>query len=141
MNNARVLTTKLGNMLTNKERKTELYILENTKLTKTERERAIAYLLKLKRDLENKQKYHHSAYHDHNYCGIKEIEYLFNETIDDYYKPILVRFAFDHNFEEYEIRGDKHENLTLKEYLETITQQLANLIKEKKNSTQDEQKV
>ena len=66
---------------------------------------------------------------------------MFNETIDDYYKPILVRFAFDNNFEECEIRGDKHKNLKLKEYLETITQQLANLIKEKKNSTQDEQKV
>ena len=76
MNNARVLTTKLGNMLTNKERKTELYILENTKLTKTERERAIAYLLRLKRDLENKQKYHHSAYHDHNYYGIKDISLM-----------------------------------------------------------------
>ena len=104
MNNARVLTAKLGNILTNKERKTirdELYRLENTKLTKTERERAIAYLLKLKRDLENKQKYHHSAYHDHNYYEIKDIEYLFNETIDDYYKPILVRFAFDNQFEEY----------------------------------------
>ena len=32
---------------------------------------------------------------------------MFNETIDDYYKPILVRFAFDNIFEEYEIRGDK----------------------------------
>ena len=69
------------------------------------------------------------------------MEHLFNETIDDYYKPILVRFAFDNNFEEYEIRGDKHKNLTLKEYLATITPQLANLIEEKKNSTQDEQKV
>ena len=29
----------------------------------------------------------------------------------------------------------------LKEYLATITPQLANLIKEKKNSTQDQQKV
>ena len=144
MNNARVLTAKLGNILTNKERKTirdELYRLEDAKLTNTERERAIAYLINLTRDLENKQKYHHSAYHDQNYYGIKDIEHLFNETIDDYYKPILVRFAFDNNFEEYEIRGDKHKNLTLKEYLATTTPQVANLIKEKKNSTQDEQKV
>ena len=144
INNARVLTAKLGNILTNKERKTirdELYRLEDAKLKNTERERAIAYLINLTRDLENKQKYHHSAYHDQNYYGIKDIEHLFNETIDDYYKPILVRFAFDNNFEEYEIRGDKHKNLTLKEYLATTTPQVANLIKEKKNSTQDEQKV
>ena len=144
INNARVLTAKLGNILTNKQRKTirdELYRLEDKKLTNTERERAIAYLINLTRDLENKQKYHHSAYYDHNYYGIKDMEHLFNETIDNYYKPILVRFAFDNNFEEYEIRGDKHKNLTLKEYLATITPQLANLIKEKKNSTQDQQKV
>ena len=144
INNARVLTAKLGNILTNKEKKTigdELYRLENTKYTKTERERAIAYLIKLTRDLRNKQKYHHSTCHDQNYYGIKDIKHLFNETIDDYYKPILVRFAFDNNFEEYEIRGDKHKNLMLKEYLVTITPQLTNLIEEKKNSTQDEQKV
>ena len=104
INNAKVLTAKLGNILTNKAKKTirdELYKLEDEKLTNTERKRAIAYLINLTRDLENQQKYHHSAYYDHNYYGIKDIEHLFNETIDDYYKPILVRFAFDNQFEEY----------------------------------------
>ena len=66
---------------------------------------------------------------------------MLNETIDDYYKPILVKSAFENNFEEYEIRVDKHKNLTLNEYLATITPKLVNLINEKKNSTQDEQKV
>ena len=64
INNARVLTVKLGNILTNKERKTirdVLYRLEDKKLTNTERERAIAYLINLTRDLENKQKYHHRS--------------------------------------------------------------------------------
>ena len=65
---------------------------------------------------------------------------MFNEKINDYYKPILVRFAFDNNFEEYEIRGEKHRNLMLNEYLATITPQLVNLINKRKNSTQDEQK-
>ena len=144
INNARVLTVKLGNILTNKERKTirkELYRLQDKTRTTTVKERAITYLINLKRDLEKKQKYHHSTYHDQNYYGIKDIENSFNETIDHYYKPILVRFAFDNNFEEYEIRSDKHKNLMLKEYLVKITSQLANLIKEKKNSSQDEQKV
>ena len=66
INNARALTAKLGNILTKKERKTirdELYRLQDTKLTNTEREKAIAYLINLTRDLEHKQKYHHSAYH------------------------------------------------------------------------------
>ena len=66
---------------------------------------------------------------------------MFNEKINDYYKPILVRFAFDNNFEEYEIRGDKHKNLTLNEYIATVTPQRVNLTNEIKNSTQDEQKV
>ena len=65
---------------------------------------------------------------------------MVNDEIDDYYKPILVRFAFDNNFEEYEIRGEKHRNLMLNEYLATITPQLVNLINKRKNSTQDEQK-
>ena len=75
INHARVLTAKLGNILTNKERKTirdELYRLENAKLAKTERERAVAYLINLMRSLENKQKYHSSTYYDQNYYGIKD---------------------------------------------------------------------
>ena len=66
---------------------------------------------------------------------------MFNETINDYYEPILVRPAFDNNFEGCEIRGDKHKNLSLKEYIVTITPQLVNLINEGKNKTQEEQKV
>ena len=141
---AKVLTAKLGHILTNKHRKTiktELCRLETTRLTKTERERATTYLINLRKKLENKQKYHSSDHHDQNYYDIKDIEHLFNETVDDYYKPILVRFAFDNNFEEYEIRGDKDKNLSLKEYQTSITPQLTKLINEKKNSTQEEQKV
>ena len=69
----RVLTTKLGNISTNKERRTirdELRRLEITRIRRTERERAIAYLITLKRILENKQKYLTSAYHDQNCNGI-----------------------------------------------------------------------
>ena len=66
---------------------------------------------------------------------------MLNEPIDNYYKPILVRFAFDNNFEEYEIRGDKYKNITLKEYLATIIPQLVNLIEQIKKSTRDKQNV
>ena len=75
INDVRILTAKLGNILTNKEIKTvraELYRLETTRLTRIQRERAIAYLIDLKRGLESKQKYHSSAYQDQNYYGIKE---------------------------------------------------------------------
>ena len=124
-----MLTAKLGHILTNKHRKTiktELCRLETTRLTKTERERATTYFINLRKKLENKQKYHSSDHHDQNYYDIKDIEHLFNETVDD----------FDNNFEEYEIRGDKDKNLSLKEYQTSITSQLTKLINEKKNSTQ-----
>ena len=66
---------------------------------------------------------------------------MFNEIIDDYYKPILVKFASENNFEEYPITSYKHKNLKTKESIGTITPQLKSLINERKNSTQDEQKV
>ena len=66
---------------------------------------------------------------------------MYNDEIIDYYKPILARSSFENNYGEYEIRGDKNKNLTLKQYLYIITTQLAELINKKKNSTQNEQKV
>ena len=45
------------------------------------------------------------------------------------------------NYEEYEIREDKNKNLSLKEYIHMITAELFELINQKKNSTQNEQKV
>ena len=48
INNARVVTATLANILTDKYRKTirkDLYDLEDKKLTRTERERKITYLI------------------------------------------------------------------------------------------------
>ena len=56
-NNARTQTSRLGNILTNSERKaikTELYESEDKNHTKRSRERAIAYLINLQRHLEDK---------------------------------------------------------------------------------------
>lgn len=78
---------------------------------------------------------------DQTYYGIEDIEHLINYNTDDYYTPNLVRSYFDNNFEEYEIRGDKEQNLSLKQYITTIKPQLIDLINEKKNSTKNEQKV
>ena len=49
--------------------------------------------------------------------------------------------AFNKNFEQYEIRGDKNRNLLIKEYLAIIYPQLKELTDKKKNSTKKEQKV
>ena len=70
INDVSILTAKLGNILTNKQRKTirkELDELENKKHTKTKKERAIAYLIKLKTTLNKKQKYRHVDHHDQTY--------------------------------------------------------------------------
>ena len=53
----------------------------------------------------------------------------------------LVRSSFENNYEEYEIRGDKWEDLSLKEYLAAVILQLTELIDKKKKSTEDEQKI
>ena len=76
INFARILSAKLGNILTNKERKAirgKLYKLEDKKLTKEERQRKRnSPSINLTRSLEDKQKYHSSTYHNQNYYGIKE---------------------------------------------------------------------
>ena len=74
------------------------------------------------------KKYHHSIYHNQTYYGIKDIEHLLNTlNPNHYYKQFLARISFTNNFEEYEIRGDKDKNLSLK-----IISQVAELIDKKK---------
>ena len=126
INRIRILAAKLGNVLTKEERniiREELCKLENKKrFTKTEKERAYAYLVELTNTLNNKEKYQHSDYHDFDYFGIRDTEHLFNTTDPhDYYKPALIKSAFSNNYEEYKIRGDKNKNLLLKQYLHMIT--------------------
>ena len=138
------MTAKLGNILTNKERHeiaSEMYRMENTKHTKTTREREIIRLVKITNDLYNKQKQHTSRHHDQTYYGIKDRENLLEDEIDDYYQPILVRSYFDNNFEEYELQGNKKKNLSIKEYIFIILTKLHELIDKKKKSTNDEQTV
>ena len=61
INNARVMASKLGNILTKEERnviRKELYKLQNKKrFTKTQRERAYVYLIELVNTLNNKEKH------------------------------------------------------------------------------------
>ena len=144
INHATMMIAKLGNILTNIERhkiRKELYDMENTKYKKASHERAVIRLVELTNDLYYKQKQHSSRHHDQTYFGTKDIEHLYNDKIDYYYEPILVRSSFENNFEEYEIRGDKWKNLSLKEYLAVIMPQLTELIDKKKRSTQDKQKI
>ena len=99
INNARVMASKLGNILTKEERnfiRKELYKLQNKKrFTKTQRERAYVYLIELVNTLNNKEKHQYSNFNDQDYFRIKDIENLF-DTIDlnEYYKSVLTKEVF-----------------------------------------------
>ena len=47
---------------------------------------------------------------------------------EDYYEPIIVRSAFDGNYIQYESRGDKGKNLSIKRYLKMSKPYLNDLI-------------
>ena len=54
---------------------------------------------------------------------------MFDLSIDeDYYEPIIVKTAFDGNFIQYESKGDKGKNLSIKRYLKMIKPYLSDLI-------------
>ena len=53
---------------------------------------------------------------------------MFDLSIDeDYYKPVIVRGAFNGNYIQYERKGDKGKNLSIKKYLNTIKPYLSNI--------------
>ena len=65
---------------------------------------------------------------DLDYKGIRQIENLFNEINDDYYKPIKTKGAFNNNYIEYESRGHKDKNLPLEDYLDITRPFLRDMI-------------
>ena len=58
---------------------------------------------------------------------------------EDYYKPIIVKGAFNNNYIQYESKGEKDKILTIIEYLDMIRRYLVNIIKDHK--TQSERKI
>ena len=130
INKIRITAAKLGHILTKEERnfiREKLYKLENKKrFTKSEKQRALAYLIELANTLDKKQKYQHSDHDDQDYFGIREIENLFTAIDDiDYYKPILTRESFNGKYQYYEITGNKNKNFSLKQYISTVAQEIA----------------
>ena len=72
--------------------------------------------------------------------GIRDVESLFIST-DEYYEPVLVKRSFDGNYEYYEIRGNKDEKLSARQYLYMILPELKKLINKLKNNNSNEPKV
>ena len=70
-------------------------------------------------------------YDDLDYYGIKDIENLFGNVVNDY-KPILIKSSFRDNYKCYESRGDKDKKLSVKQYLYKIMPYLSDIINDHK---------
>ena len=75
------------------------------------------------------------------YMRIKHVKNLFNQTDEDYYKPIKTTCVFDNknNYIEYKSEGDKDKILSVKEYLDMIRPYLSDMIND--HRTQGEWKI
>ena len=74
-------------------------------------------LTELEENLSKTKKY----YSDIEYKGVRDVKYLFDLSIDeDYYKPIITKSAFNNNYIQYESKGHKEKNLSVKKYLNII---------------------
>ena len=81
----------------------------------------------LEENLSKTKKYY--DYDDIEYNGIRDVKDLFDLPIDeDYYKPIITKGAFNNNYIQYESKGDKGKNLSIKDYLNMIRPYLSDII-------------
>ena len=126
------ILNRLRNILPKNYRKEilkNLYEIENNKnLPEVEKEENDGYLRKSVRILNNKEK-HHPYYRDDFDCyKIWDIESLFDKVSEeDYYKLILIKSFFKGKCKYYESRDDKETNLSVRQYLNEITQHLYDL--------------
>ena len=51
---------------------------------------------------------------------------------EDYYKPIITNSTFNNNYIQYESKGNKDKNLSIKEYLDMIRPYLSDIINDHK---------
>ena len=120
-------------------------------LSKSEIEKKIKHINKLKRSLKSKTfqgnidsvDFKDLYNYNNNYdCAdddkqrkIGSIRTLFREFDSHYYKPIRTDYGFTgkkNNYIEYKGKGDRYENLSPKEYLHVIIPYLTDLINEHK---------
>ena len=102
-----------------KEIRRSLYEIVNKKnLSKSKIKEIERYLIELENSLSKPNMYY--DYDDDKYYGKREIENLFGEIDEVYYKPIKTKSAFDGNYTEYESKGDKDKSVSLREYLYMI---------------------
>ena len=115
-----------------KEIRESLYKIKKGKnLSKSKMKEIKKNLIELEENLLKSKKYY--EYDDSEYRGIRNVRDLFDLSIDeDYYEPIIVKGAFNGNYVQYESRGDKRKNLSIKRYLKMIRPYLSDLINKHK---------
>ena len=109
-----------------------LYKIEKEKnLSKSKIKEIEKNLTELEKNILKSKKYY--EHDDSKYRRIRNVKDLFDLSIDeDYYEPILVKSAFDGNYIQYQSRGDKGKNLSIKRYLKMIKPYLSVLINKHK---------
>ena len=90
-----------------------------------------------KKILKELEKHRYRDNDDLDYKGIRQIEQLFDEINEDYYKPIKTKGAFSNNYIKYESRGDKDKVLYVREYFYMIMSYLENMINNHKAPIRD----
>ena len=115
-----------------KEIRENLYKIEKEKnLSESKIKEIEKNLTEVVENLSKTKKYY--EYDDSEYGGIRNVRELFDLSAEeDYYEPILVKSAFDGNYIQYESRGDKGKNLSIKRYLKMIKSYLSDLINKHK---------
>ena len=75
----------------------------------------------------------HTDYDDLEYQGISDLKPLYDYiNISKYYESELFESALERNYERYRINGDRDKELSLNEYLNTVTTNVNDLITKKK---------
>ena len=115
-----------------KDIRKNLYEIENEKNpSESEIKEIERNLTEPEENLSKTKKYY--DYDDVEYRGIRNVRDLFDLSIDeDYNKPIIVKSAFDGSYIQYESKGDKGKNLSIKKYLNIIKPYLIDIINEHK---------
>ena len=111
----------------------DLYEIENEEnLSRSKIKEIKQNLTELEKSIYNANKYH--DYDDIEYYRIRDIENLFGEINEVYYKPMKTIGSFDNknNYIEYESKGDKDNKLSPKEYLDVIKPYLRDIINDHK---------
>ena len=117
-----------------KKIKKNLYEIENKKGLSASKETK-KYLNKLEEKIYKLIEYY--DYDEIEYRGIRDLRDLFDSSIsEDYYRPIIVKGAFNNNYIKYESKGDKDKILTISEYLDKIRPYLVDMINDHKNQSE-----